>query len=64
MELMPPLLYFLQQAYKDLPPSSYATHDWEWSTLIVFSFAQVCLSCLSTALHDLPYRVIIELLLV
>jgi len=46
----------LQQAYKDLPPSSYATHDWEWSTVIVFSCAQVCLSCLSTALHDLLYR--------
>ncbi|CAK9859087.1 unnamed protein product [Sphagnum jensenii] len=56
MQVMPPLLYFLQQAYKDLPPSSYATHDWEWSTVIVFSCAQVCLSCLSTALHDLLYR--------
>jgi pre-rRNA-processing protein TSR4 len=42
MQLMPPLLYFLQQAYKDLPPSSYATHDWEWSTVIVFSCAQSC----------------------
>jgi pre-rRNA-processing protein TSR4 len=42
MQLMPPLLYFLQQAYKDLPPSLYATHDWEWSTVIVFSCAQSC----------------------
>lgn len=41
MQLMPPLLYFLQQAYKDLPPSTYGPNDWEWSTLVVYSCAQV-----------------------
>lgn len=41
MQLMPPVLYFLQQAYKDLPPSAYGPNDWEWSTLVVYSCAQV-----------------------
>ena len=41
MQLMPPVLYFLQQAYKDLPPSAYGPDDWEWSTLVVYSCAQV-----------------------
>nr|XP_024398133.1 programmed cell death protein 2-like [Physcomitrium patens]PNR37948.1 hypothetical protein PHYPA_021058 [Physcomitrium patens] len=43
MQLMPPVLYFLQQAYKDLPPSTYGPDDWEWSTLVVYSCAQSCL---------------------
>ncbi|KAG0575991.1 hypothetical protein KC19_5G046600 [Ceratodon purpureus] len=43
MQLMPPVLYFLQQAYKDLPPSAYGPNDWEWSTLVVYSCAQSCL---------------------
>lgn len=41
MQLMPPLLYYLQQACKDLPSSSYSPNDWEWLTLIVFTCAQV-----------------------
>ena len=32
--MMPPLLYFLQQATKELRPS-YGLNDWEWSTLVV-----------------------------
>jgi pre-rRNA-processing protein TSR4 len=43
MQLMPPVLYFLQQAYKDLPPSEYGPNDWDWSTLVVYSCAQSCL---------------------
>lgn len=42
MQLMPPLLYYLQQACKDLPSSSYSPNDWEWLTLIVFTCAQSC----------------------
>lgn len=41
MQLMPPLLYYLQQACKDLPSTSYSPNDWEWLTLVVFSCAQV-----------------------
>lgn len=43
MQLMPPVLYFLQQACKDLPPSEYGPNDWDWSTLVVYSCAQSCL---------------------
>ncbi|KAG6547544.1 hypothetical protein Mapa_010992 [Marchantia paleacea] len=42
MQLMPPLLYYLQQAHKDLPPSMYGPDDWDWHTLLVFSCAQSC----------------------
>ncbi|KAL3700015.1 hypothetical protein R1sor_018037 [Riccia sorocarpa] len=42
MQLMPPLLYYLQQAHRDLPPSSYGPEDWEWHTILVFSCAQSC----------------------
>ncbi|OAE18425.1 hypothetical protein AXG93_3426s1180 [Marchantia polymorpha subsp. ruderalis] len=42
MQLMPPLLYYLQQAHKDLPPSIYGPDDWDWHTILVFSCAQSC----------------------
>ncbi|KAL3697569.1 hypothetical protein R1sor_011645 [Riccia sorocarpa] len=42
MQLMPPLLYYLQQAHKDLPPSSYGPEEWEWDTVLIFSCAQSC----------------------
>ncbi|CAM6024131.1 unnamed protein product [Sphagnum balticum] len=43
MQLMPPLLYFLQQASKDLPPSAYGPSEWSWFTLLVYSCAQSCM---------------------
>eukprot|EP00249_Psilotum_nudum_P016194 c25707_g1_i2 orf=379-1479(+) len=42
MQLMPPLLYYLQQACKDLPPTSNSPNDWEWLTLIVYTCARSC----------------------
>lgn len=47
MQLMPPLLYYLQQACKDLPSTAYSPNDWEWLTLTVFSCAQSCTPSLS-----------------
>ncbi|KAL2628954.1 hypothetical protein R1flu_013640 [Riccia fluitans] len=43
VQLMPPLLYYLQQAHRDLPPTSYGPEDWEWHTVLVFSCAQSCI---------------------
>ncbi|XP_024535237.1 programmed cell death protein 2-like isoform X1 [Selaginella moellendorffii] len=42
MQLMPPLLYYLQQACKDLPSTSYGPNDWEWLTVIIYTCAQSC----------------------
>jgi len=42
MQLMPPLLYYLQQACKD-SPSIYSANNWEWLTLFVYTCAQSCL---------------------
>ncbi|MCO5559983.1 hypothetical protein L7F22_013587 [Adiantum nelumboides] len=47
MQLMPPLLYYLQQACKDLPSTAYSPNDWEWLTLIIFTCAQSCTPCIS-----------------
>ncbi|KAH9325108.1 hypothetical protein KI387_005286, partial [Taxus chinensis] len=41
MQLMPPLLYYLQQACKD-SESLYAVNNWEWLTLFVYTCAQSC----------------------
>eukprot|EP00252_Welwitschia_mirabilis_P008153 TRINITY_DN19873_c0_g1_i2.p1 TRINITY_DN19873_c0_g1~~TRINITY_DN19873_c0_g1_i2.p1 ORF type:complete len:430 (-),score=79.68 TRINITY_DN19873_c0_g1_i2:493-1782(-) len=41
MQLMPPILYYLQQACKDMP-SVYSANNWEWSTIIVYTCAQSC----------------------
>jgi pre-rRNA-processing protein TSR4 len=49
MQLMPPLLYFLQQASKDLPPSAYGPSEWSWFTLLVYSCAQVLVCFLVTS---------------
>lgn len=49
MQLMPPLLYFLQQASKDLPPSAYGPSEWSWFTLLVYSCAQVLVCFLLTS---------------
>ncbi|KAJ7561437.1 hypothetical protein O6H91_03G028600 [Diphasiastrum complanatum] len=42
LQLMPPLLYYLQQACKDLPSTSYGPNDWEWLTVIIYTCAQSC----------------------
>lgn len=55
MQLMPPLLYYLQQACKDLPSTSYSPNDWEWLTLIVFTCAQSCTPCFSHGNGEGPY---------
>ncbi|KAI5080001.1 hypothetical protein GOP47_0005480 [Adiantum capillus-veneris] len=47
MQLMPPLLYYLQQACKDLPSTAYSPNDWEWLTLVVFTCGRSCTPCLS-----------------
>lgn len=55
MQLMPPLLYYMQQACKDQPSTPYSPNDWEWLTLIVFTCAQSCTpapSCSSEEGHD------------
>lgn len=41
MQLMPPLLYYLQQACKD-SPSIYSANNWEWLTLFVYTCEQSC----------------------
>ncbi|GLJ41232.1 hypothetical protein SUGI_0853490 [Cryptomeria japonica] len=41
MQLMPPLLYYLQQACKD-SESLYLANNWEWLTLFVYTCAQSC----------------------
>jgi hypothetical protein len=64
MQLMPPLLYFLQQAYKDLQPSSYATHHWEWSTVIVSPVPRYVWAAFQLLLMTCFTEEIIELLLV
>lgn len=52
MQLMPPLLYYLQQACKDLPSTAYSPNDWEWLTLLVFTCAQSCTPCFSPGSGD------------
>lgn len=42
MQLMPPLLYFLQQTTED--PSTCSPEDWSWMTFIVYSCSKVCIS--------------------
>eukprot|EP00252_Welwitschia_mirabilis_P008158 TRINITY_DN19873_c0_g2_i2.p1 TRINITY_DN19873_c0_g2~~TRINITY_DN19873_c0_g2_i2.p1 ORF type:complete len:426 (-),score=64.09 TRINITY_DN19873_c0_g2_i2:353-1630(-) len=41
MQLMPPLLYYLQQACKDMP-SLHSANNWEWLTIFVYTCAQSC----------------------
>lgn len=41
MQLMPPLLYYLQQACKD-SECLYLANNWEWLTLFVYTCAQSC----------------------
>lgn len=41
MQLMPPVLYYLQQACKDLP-STHSANNWDWLTLFVYTCAQSC----------------------
>eukprot|EP00250_Pteridium_aquilinum_P010910 c19710_g1_i1 orf=317-1564(+) len=55
MQLMPPLLYYLQQACKDLPSTSYSPNDWEWLTVIVFTCAQSCTPCIPHGDGESPY---------
>ncbi|KAH7373831.1 hypothetical protein KP509_17G077100 [Ceratopteris richardii] len=55
MQLMPPLLYYLQQACKDLPSTAYSPNGWEWLTLIVFTCAQSCTPPLSHSSSGGPY---------
>ncbi|MCO5573807.1 hypothetical protein L7F22_027582 [Adiantum nelumboides] len=52
MQLMPPLLYYLQQACKDLPSTAYSPNDWEWLTLIIFTCAQLVVQKLDDLLFN------------